>query len=75
MSGLVLKVLSVSKATREVRRNRGHAANELVFQVQAPPLGYTTYSVSSLQGRPSSAASPKRGAPTSIQNKVVTQFY
>ncbi|XP_004084261.3 lysosomal alpha-mannosidase [Oryzias latipes] len=65
------QVLSVSKATREVRRNRGHAANELVFQVQAPPLGYTTYSVSSLQGRPSSAASPKRGAPTSIQNKFL----
>ncbi|MEQ2204044.1 hypothetical protein XENOCAPTIV_007057, partial [Xenoophorus captivus] len=39
------QVLPVSRATQEVRRNRGFASNELVFQVQVPPLGYSTYSV------------------------------
>uniref|UniRef100_A0A4W5KMX2 Alpha-mannosidase n=1 Tax=Hucho hucho TaxID=62062 RepID=A0A4W5KMX2_9TELE len=42
-----------------VRRGRGYAVNELLFQVQAPPLGYSTYSVSLLQnGRPSPQSSP-----------------
>ncbi|XP_008287607.1 lysosomal alpha-mannosidase [Stegastes partitus] len=64
------QVVSVSKATQEVRRNRGFAVNELVFQVQAPPLGYTTYSVSLLQHGPP-PASTQRGTPTVIQNKFL----
>uniref|UniRef100_A0A4W6E5G4 Alpha-mannosidase n=1 Tax=Lates calcarifer TaxID=8187 RepID=A0A4W6E5G4_LATCA len=40
-----VSVVPVSRATQEVRRNWGFAVNELVFQVQAPPLGYSTYSI------------------------------
>uniref|UniRef100_A0AAQ6AET3 Lysosomal alpha-mannosidase n=1 Tax=Amphiprion ocellaris TaxID=80972 RepID=A0AAQ6AET3_AMPOC len=66
----VLKVVPVSKATQEVRRNRGFAVNELVFQVQAPPLGYSTYSVSLLQdGSP--PTSTQHRTPTVIQNKFL----
>ncbi|KAM4594230.1 lysosomal alpha-mannosidase isoform 1-T2 [Fundulus diaphanus] len=64
------QVLPLSGATREVRRNRGFAVNELVFQVQAPPLGYSTYSVSLLQDQPSPPL-PQHGAPTVIQNKFL----
>lgn len=68
----VLKVLPVSRATQEVRRSRSFAKNELVFQVRAPPLGYSSYSVSLLQDGPPSS-SPQHQAPTSIQNKVHVQ--
>ncbi|KAM4585370.1 lysosomal alpha-mannosidase [Odontesthes bonariensis] len=64
------KVVPVSRATQEVRRNRGFAVNELVFQVQAPPLGYSTYSVSVLQNGPP-PSSRQHGAPTVIQNKFL----
>lgn len=71
-SVFVLQVVPVSRATREVRKNRGFAINELVFQVQAPPLGFSTYSVSLLQDGPPPAAATKHRAPTAIQNKVFT---
>ncbi|KAM3623462.1 uncharacterized protein V6R79_011495 [Siganus canaliculatus] len=64
------QVVPVSAATREVRRNRGFAVNELVFQVQVPPLGFTTYSVSLLMDGPP-PASVKHSAPTTIQNKYL----
>ncbi|XP_044046070.1 lysosomal alpha-mannosidase [Siniperca chuatsi] len=64
------QVVPVSTATREVRRNQGFAVNELVFQVQAPPLGFTTYSVSLLQGGPSPASTQHR-TPKAIQNKFL----
>uniref|UniRef100_A0A4W5MS08 Alpha-mannosidase n=1 Tax=Hucho hucho TaxID=62062 RepID=A0A4W5MS08_9TELE len=48
------QVVPVSQATAAVRRGRGYAVNELLFQVQAPPLGYSTYSVSLLQNGPPS---------------------
>ncbi|XP_070774105.1 lysosomal alpha-mannosidase [Enoplosus armatus] len=64
------QVVPVSAATREVRRNRGFAVNELVFQVQAPPLGFTTYSVSLLQDGPPPASTQHR-TPTAIQNKFL----
>uniref|UniRef100_A0A671TYK4 Alpha-mannosidase n=1 Tax=Sparus aurata TaxID=8175 RepID=A0A671TYK4_SPAAU len=60
----------VSFSTREVRRSRGFAVNELVFQVQAPPLGYTTYSVSLLQNGPP-PASTQHHTPTAIKNKFL----
>lgn len=59
----------MSSATREVRRNRGYAVNELVFEARAPPLGFTTYSVSLLEKRPAPAPL-KRRTPLAIQNKV-----
>lgn len=64
-----LKVIPVSRATREVRRGRGFAASELVFQVQAPPLGFTTYTVTLLGALPQPPP-PKRRTPAAIQNKV-----
>uniref|UniRef100_A0A3Q1GUL4 Alpha-mannosidase n=1 Tax=Acanthochromis polyacanthus TaxID=80966 RepID=A0A3Q1GUL4_9TELE len=64
------QVVPVSKATQDVRRNRGFAVNELVFQVQAPPLGYSTYSVSLLQDG-SRPASTQHRTPTVIQNKFL----
>ncbi|KAF3688011.1 Lysosomal alpha-mannosidase [Channa argus] len=64
------KVVPVSRATQDVRRSRGLAINELVFQVQAPPLGYSTYSVSQLQdGHPPASTQPS--TPTEIQNKFL----
>lgn len=65
----LFQVLPVSSATREVRRNRGYAVNELVFEARAPPLGFTTYSVSLLEKRPPPAPL-KRRTPLAIQNKV-----
>ncbi|XP_071359928.1 lysosomal alpha-mannosidase [Trachinotus anak] len=64
------QVVPVSKATREVRRNRGFAVNELVFQVQAPPLGYSTYSVSLRQEGPPPTSTQHR-TPTVLQNKFL----
>uniref|UniRef100_A0A3B4WWI6 Alpha-mannosidase n=1 Tax=Seriola lalandi dorsalis TaxID=1841481 RepID=A0A3B4WWI6_SERLL len=64
------KAVDCQVSTREVRRNRGFAVNELVFQVQAPPLGYSTYSVSLRQAGPR-PASAQPGAPTVIQNKFL----
>ncbi|XP_074544747.1 lysosomal alpha-mannosidase [Halichoeres trimaculatus] len=64
------QVVPVSAATRDVRRNRGFAVNELVFQVQAPPLGFTTYSVALLQDGPPPAPT-QQDAPTAIQNKFL----
>uniref|UniRef100_A0A8C9Z8H0 Alpha-mannosidase n=1 Tax=Sander lucioperca TaxID=283035 RepID=A0A8C9Z8H0_SANLU len=66
-------VVPVSTSTRDVRRNRGFAVNELLFQVQAPPLGFTTYSVSLLQDGPPPASTQHR-TPTAIQNKVLLQY-
>ncbi|XP_013877498.1 lysosomal alpha-mannosidase [Austrofundulus limnaeus] len=64
------QVVPVSRSTQEVRRNRGFAMNELVFQVQAPPLGYSTYFVSAIQDAPP-LFPPRSGAPTGIQNKYL----
>ncbi|XP_045902761.1 lysosomal alpha-mannosidase isoform X2 [Micropterus dolomieu] len=64
------QVVPVSTATWEVRRNRGLAVNELVFQVQAPPLGFTTYSVSLLKDGPPPAITQHQ-TPKAIQNKFL----
>uniref|UniRef100_A0ABM5FLY9 Alpha-mannosidase n=1 Tax=Pogona vitticeps TaxID=103695 RepID=A0ABM5FLY9_9SAUR len=45
------EVIPVSSFTQAVRRDRGYAANELVFRASAPPLGYRTYSVSRRPGK------------------------
>lgn len=65
----LFQVLPVSAATREVRGNRGYAANELVFEARAPPLGFTTYSVSQRESGPP-LAPVKHRTPAAIQNKV-----
>uniref|UniRef100_A0AAY4F1G4 Alpha-mannosidase n=1 Tax=Denticeps clupeoides TaxID=299321 RepID=A0AAY4F1G4_9TELE len=59
-----------SVASREVRGHKGYAINELVFQVQAPPLGFTTYSISLLQNGPPPTPLENK-APLSIQNKFL----
>lgn len=66
---LPVQVIPVSRATREVRRSRGFAANELVFQMQAPPLGFTTYMVT-LQKNFPRAPPPNQRTPAVIQNQV-----
>lgn len=63
------EVIPVSGTTRDARRNRGFAVNELLFRVRAPPLGFSTYSVSLLQDGPL-LASPRYHVPKSIWNKV-----
>lgn len=60
----------MSAETQAVRRSRGSAPNELVFQVRAPPLGFNTYSVSLLRDGPPPAPAQRR-APTAIQNQVL----
>ncbi|KAI7795198.1 lysosomal alpha-mannosidase [Triplophysa rosa] len=64
------QVVPLSKSTQEVRRNRGYATGELVFQVEAPPLGYTTYVISLLRDEPPEDTT-EHGAPPSIQNKFL----
>ncbi|XP_057699367.1 lysosomal alpha-mannosidase [Corythoichthys intestinalis] len=64
------EVVPVSPSTRNVRRNRGFAVNELLFQARAPPLGFSTYSVSLLQDGPP-PVSTQYGAPKSIWNKYL----
>ncbi|XP_036385660.1 lysosomal alpha-mannosidase [Megalops cyprinoides] len=64
------QVVPVSQATRDIRKDRGYAVNELVFQAQAPPLGFSTYSVSQLKHQPP-PASPKPGVPLYLQNKFL----
>ncbi|KAL2086870.1 hypothetical protein ACEWY4_017929 [Coilia grayii] len=63
-------VIHISKATQVLRGDRGFAQNELVFQVQAPPLGYSTYSISLLQNRPLPPP-PRPKAPLTMQNKYL----
>ncbi|KAM8843149.1 lysosomal alpha-mannosidase [Synchiropus picturatus] len=65
------QVLPVSGATRAVRRSRGSATKELVFQVEAPPLGYTTYSVSLLQDGAPPPPAARGSSPPILQNKFL----
>ncbi|KAJ8263830.1 hypothetical protein GJAV_G00141780, partial [Gymnothorax javanicus] len=64
------QAVPVSQATKDVRRGRGYAVNELVFQVQAPPMGFRTYSVSLLQTWPPLAPALP-GAPPVLENKYL----
>ncbi|KAK9540894.1 hypothetical protein VZT92_003314 [Zoarces viviparus] len=64
------QVVPVSAQTAAVRRSRGFAVNELVFQAQAPPLGFTTYSVSLLRDGPPPASTQRR-VPAAIQNQFL----
>ncbi|XP_019717347.1 lysosomal alpha-mannosidase [Hippocampus comes] len=64
------EVIPISGTTRDVRRNRGFAVNELLFRVRAPPLGFSTYSVSLLQDGPP-LASTGYHVPKSIWNKYL----
>ncbi|KAI5089006.1 lysosomal alpha-mannosidase isoform X1, partial [Silurus meridionalis] len=64
------QVIPVSKATQDLRRDRSSAQFELVFQVQAPPMGFNTYSITLLQ-KSAAPPPPQPGAPPSIQNKYL----
>ncbi|XP_051528161.1 lysosomal alpha-mannosidase isoform X2 [Myxocyprinus asiaticus] len=64
------QVVALSKSTQKLRRNRGYAKGELVFQVEAPPLGYSTYIISLLRDDPP-VARPEPSVPHSIQNKFL----
>ncbi|XP_036420170.1 lysosomal alpha-mannosidase isoform X2 [Colossoma macropomum] len=64
------QVLPVSKPTQYVRRGRGYAKYELVFQVQALPLGFSTYSITLLKAA-GAPAEPERRAPVSMENKYL----
>ncbi|KAJ8383747.1 hypothetical protein AAFF_G00215890 [Aldrovandia affinis] len=64
------QVLPVSQSTQDVRRDRGYARNQLVFQAEAPPLGFRTYSVSLLPSRPPQPP-PRPGTPLYLQNKFL----
>ncbi|KAJ8283245.1 hypothetical protein COCON_G00020950 [Conger conger] len=64
------QVVPVSQATKDIRRDGGYAANELVFRAQAPPLGYRTYAVSLLQTWPPPAP-PLPDAPPVLENKYL----
>ncbi|XP_056266285.1 lysosomal alpha-mannosidase isoform X2 [Pseudoliparis swirei] len=64
------QVVPVSAATRAVRRQRGFSVGELVFVARAPPLGFTSYSVSRIGTGPPAAAM-QRHTPTAIQNKFL----
>lgn len=54
------QVVPVSGSTRDLRKSRGFAVNELLFEVQAPPLGFSTYSVSQIQDRTKPGARPSK---------------
>ncbi|XP_067829073.1 lysosomal alpha-mannosidase [Heptranchias perlo] len=45
-SSVLNQVVAVSNFTKAVRKDRGYAVNELVFQASVPALGFSTYSVS-----------------------------
>ncbi|CAM4610488.1 unnamed protein product [Lepidochelys kempii] len=45
------EVVPVSNFTRAVRRGRGDATHELIFPALAPPLGYSTYTISKTANR------------------------
>ncbi|KAK7930611.1 hypothetical protein WMY93_007006 [Mugilogobius chulae] len=72
------KVVPVSSSTRDVRKDRGFAVNELVFEVQAPPLGFSAYTVSQIQDqtgaktetKTENKTGPNQG-PTQIENKFL----
>uniref|UniRef100_A0A8C9W6K5 Lysosomal alpha-mannosidase n=1 Tax=Scleropages formosus TaxID=113540 RepID=A0A8C9W6K5_SCLFO len=64
------QVIPVSKATRKIRGDRGYAVNELVFRVQAPPVGFRTYVVSQMS-RQHPPVAPQPGTPLSMENQFI----
>ncbi|XP_062846006.1 lysosomal alpha-mannosidase [Trichomycterus rosablanca] len=64
------QVIPVSKATQDLRRNQSYAQFELVFRVQAPALGFNTYTITVLQND-TDPFPPKSRVPPSIQNQYL----
>ncbi|XP_033821330.1 lysosomal alpha-mannosidase [Periophthalmus magnuspinnatus] len=60
------QVVPVSGSTHDVRRGRGFAVNELVFEVQAPPLGFSSYYVSQSQERTGTKTGPESRPKTGL---------
>ncbi|XP_023670401.1 lysosomal alpha-mannosidase [Paramormyrops kingsleyae] len=64
------QVIPVSKETRRIREDKGYAVNELVFQVEAPPVGFRTYGISLVPNSPAPAG-PSPVAPPFIENQYL----
>ncbi|XP_038060793.1 lysosomal alpha-mannosidase-like [Patiria miniata] len=69
----------VSEGTKQVRRNRGSAPKELLFQVTLPPLGFQTYIAEASQGgvkarrhSQSQTEAFKPNADTTIENQFLS---
>lgn len=67
------QVVPVSGSTRDIRKYRGFAVNELLFEVQAPPLGFSSYSVSKIQDRTRQETKPATRPGTTVQDVSAIQ--
>ncbi|XP_053319845.1 lysosomal alpha-mannosidase [Spea bombifrons] len=64
------EVVPVSEFTKDVRREKGRAAQELIFQTQIPPVGFSKFVVKKLSTQGLFFKEKKREPrPTSIQNE------
>ncbi|XP_075715232.1 lysosomal alpha-mannosidase [Rhinoderma darwinii] len=64
------EVTPVSKFTKDVRRDRGTAERELLFQAQIPPLGFSKFTVQKVSAQERFfTRTKKRTSPTKIENK------
>ncbi|XP_074713591.1 lysosomal alpha-mannosidase [Strix uralensis] len=72
------EVVPVSNFTRRLRGDSGSAARELLFQASAPPLGFSTFTVSRLsRGNPPAPPThtPVSSQPQEIQNEHVRVLF
>ncbi|XP_074990260.1 lysosomal alpha-mannosidase isoform X3 [Calonectris borealis] len=72
------EVVPVSNFTRRLRGDGGSAVRELLFQASAPPLGFSTFTVSRLsRGDPRAhpARTPVVSQPREIQNEHVRVLF
>ncbi|NXV88663.1 MA2B1 mannosidase, partial [Calonectris borealis] len=72
------QVVPVSNFTRRLRGDGGSAVRELLFQASAPPLGFSTFTVSRLsRGDPRAhpARTPVVSQPREIQNEHVRVLF
>ncbi|XP_069460399.1 lysosomal alpha-mannosidase-like [Ambystoma mexicanum] len=73
------QIIPVSDFTRAVRRDKGTAPRELLFQAFVPPLGFTTYTVTRLSGQASSPREQKSKrvgkTPLQIENEHIRVLF
>ncbi|GCB79976.1 hypothetical protein scyTo_0019639, partial [Scyliorhinus torazame] len=75
-SSVLNQIVPVSDSTKAVRKDRGNAVNELVFQARVAALGFSTYSVS----RKSDSAVfrrplPRRKGALKIENEYIRVLF
>ncbi|XP_075062727.1 lysosomal alpha-mannosidase [Mixophyes fleayi] len=64
------EIITVSKFTKDVRRHRGQAEQELLFQTRIPPLGFSRYTVQKVATQARFFMKEKTPTnPTKIENK------